>query len=545
MSRASITYSASRQALGNPSERPTGVGFRTALALLVVAAYARSASGQSLEHCRPGDPTGYYAGIAVSGQSGRLELSLNLKCAKDRYTGSLATPLGTFPVTDGQADADRLHLVFTIGADVGTIDARTGSDTLQGSFLAAGDSGSVALSRIGDARAPGWDAVTLTLTTEQWREDLAFFAREIVARHANPFHATPRHRFDSLVAALDRRLDRLNGDQAYVELDRLANLIGDAHTYIEIPENTPRFPFAVRRFGTTYRVVATTLENERLLGTQLLKIQGVPTLTVIHRLWPLTPSDENLSLRQSRAEGFLSVGMILHGIGLTPVREMVTLTVADDAGHEFQVNIRALPGDSAASRPWKDVFTAAPLYLRNPSERFWHQYLPQARTMYCSFRGYDSLPARAGGLIAQMDRIRPEKLVIDLRQNGGGDYMLGLKYLIEPISRRSHINQRGNLFVIIGRNAFSAGMANAAQFRMRTSAILVGETIGERPNGFQEPREIRLPNSHLKIRYSTQYYRFVDQGPNAVDPDHRIPLTWRDYRAGHDLVLEWILHYPR
>ena len=131
--------------------------------------------------------------------------------------------------------------------------------------------------------------------------------------------------------------------------------------------------------------------------------------------------------------------------------------------------------------------------------------------------------------------------MIDLRQNVGGDYKLGLRHLIEPLQRRTYLNRRGHLFVVIGRNTFSAGMANAAQFRSRTAAILVGETIGEKPNSFQESREMRLPNSHLIVHYSTRYYRFVQHGPNAVQPDHEIGPTWAEYRGGQDPVLEWIL----
>jgi hypothetical protein len=78
-------------------------------------------------------------------------------------------------------------------------------------------------------------------------------------------------------------------------------------------------------------------------------------------------------------------------------------------------------------------------------------------------------------------------------------------------------------------------MANVAQFL--TAAMLVGELIGEKPNSFQEPREMRLPNSHLIVRYSTQYYRFVDHGPNGVYPDHKVVPGWADYRDGRDPYL--------
>src|SRR5438132_767122 len=400
-----------------------------ALSGLAATLHMQLTSGQEVHGCQPGDPKGYFTGTATSQQSGALEVSLNLRCAEGRYNGELVTPLGTFAVTGGRANSSHLHLLFTAGPDVGTLDATLSADTVRGGFAVSGDSGVIALRRVGETRPDGWDTPTLDLDAARWRQDLAFFAHEIVARHSNAFHSLPRHRFDSLVTGLD----------------------------------------------------------------------------------------------------------------LTSAREVGTLTLADDAGHHFSFEAHAVPMNVADASPWTHVFTSRPLYLQHPDQAFWHQYLPEARTVYCSFRGYDSLSTRAADLLALVERTRPDKLVIDMRQNGGGDYTLGLRYLVEPISRLSHLNRRGHLFVAIGTNTFSAGMANAAQFRTRTAAVLVGQMIGEKPNSFQEAREMRLPNSHLRVRYSTQYYHFVVQGPNAVRPDHAIAPTWADYRGGRDSVLEWIL----
>jgi hypothetical protein len=488
------------------------------------------------------DPTGYYTGTAMSAQSGRLEVSLNLRCTDGRYGGALVTPLGTFTITGGHAGSSRVHLLFVAGEAAGTIEAALGSDTLRGTFAVPGDSGAIALRRIGEVRAAGWDAPTLDLDAARWHADLAFFSHELGSRHRNAFHSLPRFRFDSLVGALDHRLNSLNGDQVYVAMDRIANLIGDGHTFIALPGDAPRFPFVIRRFGADYRVIAVAGGlNDRMLGARLLEIQNQPVSFVMQRLRTLTPVDESLSLRQARAEGFLSIGLMLHGLGLIPTRESVTLTLADDAGQRFQSAAHAVAMAVADTLPWTQVFDSAPLYLQHPGESFWFQYLPKTRTVYCNFRGYDSLPARATGLLALIERMSPERLIIDLRENGGGDYTLGLQYLIEPIAHLSRLNRRGHLFVAIGVNTFSAAMANAAQFRRRTAAILVGETIGERPNGFQEARDMRLPNSHLRVQYSTRYYRFVGRGPNILQPDQEIVPTWADYRAGRDPVLGWIL----
>ncbi len=125
----------------------------------------------------------------------------------------------------------------------------------------------------------------------------------------------------------------------------------------------------------------------------------------------------------------------------------------------------------------------------------------------------------------------------------GGDYAEGHKFLIDPIRGIVGINKRGHLFVLIGPYTFFAGMSNAAQFRSETAAILVGEPIGEKPNSFQEAREMRLPNSHLIARYSAEKYTFVENGENVIRPDKEIDREWQSYWAGHDPVLEWALEY--
>jgi len=121
------------------------------------------------------------------------------------------------------------------------------------------------------------------------------------------------------------------------------------------------------------------------------------------------------------------------------------------------------------------------------------------------FRGYDSLASDARDLYEFIDSHPTDRLVIDMRQNGGGDFLKGRKHLIEPLERRPGLNQKGKLFVIMGRYTFSAAMVNAIDFRNETNALLVGEPAGERPNSYSENDEMTLPNSRLVVSYSTRY----------------------------------------
>ncbi len=381
----------------------------------------------------------------------------------------------------------------------------------------------------------------LDLTAREWREDLAFLARELPKRHGDAFHFVSRERFSAAVADLDRRLDGAGGDAAYVGLDSVANLVGDAHTYVRFPRDDGNLPIDLGRYGGEYRVRSAVPGLERALGARVIGIGDTPIERARELVLPLTPQDETPELREAFASQYLTSGMVLHGLGITPARDRATFRLAGADGQEFELEVREdMAGRGAPIRP----FTEPPLYMRNPRQGFWFTYLDSVRTVYCSFRNYRELGANARDLFKLVAERKPDKLVIDMRQNGGGDYTQGLKHLIRPLRALRDVNRRGHLFVLVGTFTFSAAMANAAQFRAETEAILVGQTIGERPNGWQEPREMTLPNSHLTVRFSTREYRFVESGENVVRPDHEIVPTWDDYAAGRDAALEWVLRQP-
>ena len=87
-------------------------------------------------------------------------------------------------------------------------------------------------------------------------------------------------------------------------------------------------------------------------------------------------------------------------------------------------------------------------------------------------------------------------------------------------------------------------MINAVQLKNELAGILVGEPTGGRPNAYSEnsrSERIVLPNSHLVVYVSIRYYRLLDEDTLGVMPHKRIDLTWPDFVAGRDPVMEWIL----
>ena len=72
------------------------------------------------------------------------------------------------------------------------------------------------------------------LTTEQWREDLHYFASQMPVRHRNLFFKMSKEDFDSAVRKLDERIPGLKPHEIIVELMRIVAMIGDGHTSLRV-----------------------------------------------------------------------------------------------------------------------------------------------------------------------------------------------------------------------------------------------------------------------------------------------------------------------
>jgi hypothetical protein len=379
------------------------------------------------------------------------------------------------------------------------------------------------------------------LPPKAWHQDLMFLSQQLVKRHANAFHFISPRAFYSEVNELDARLVTLNPDEVFAGMDQIANSIGDGHTYIRIPNDAPLFPVEFQRFGNDYRLTAAApAENvSDALGERLIAINTVPIDRVRTQLLALTPADETLALRDVRATLLLNNGMILHGLGITSDRNNVIYTFENSAGDQRTLN--ATSGSTVPISDWLRVQRTVPLYRQHPGEPLWCVFLKTTNAVYCSFQSYKSLPALSRTVFDLINNNHAEYLVVDLRLNKGGDYLLGLKYLVNPIRKISAINRTGHLFVLIGPRTFSAAMSNAAHFRAGTHATLVGEPIGEKPNSYQEAREMTLPHSRWIVRYSVKFYKFAKGSENLIRPDEEITETWDHYINGRDPVLDAVL----
>lgn len=513
---------------------------------LAGACGALSMASSAAADCPASAPTGLFKGATAGAGADRTEVTLNLACADGRYVAQFFTSAADFASSEAVVEAGHVSLKLDARARGGTADLTLSGDTLTGRLQAGAASGTVTLLRAGPPLALDALRPTLALTKAQWHEDLAAFAAELPKRHANAFFYLPKARFEAEVASLDRRLGRLNDDEIFTGVERITNAIGDGHTYLVMPADRRSLPIQIDRFGTgpkaELRIVAAGPGYERALGARIVRIGATPIAEAWRRVLTVTPQQELPALQEGRATGYLASGLLLHGLGIIPDRTHALFTLRDEAGRTFKLDIAGLaPGAAAKLKP---MATGNGLAQENPKAAFWCRELTEQHAVYCGFRAYENLGRGRNEMLALIEKAHPGKLIIDMRDNGGGDNTLGYAFLIKPLEALPDINRKGRLYVLVGALTFSAAMNNAAQFQDETQATLVGQQIGEKPNSYQEPRQFRLPNSHLIVRASSLYYQFRKQGPNAVTPDKTIVPTWDDEKAGRDPVLDWVLAQP-
>jgi hypothetical protein len=105
------------------------------------------------------------------------------------------------------------------------------------------------------------------------------------------------------------------------------------------------------------------------------------------------------------------------------------------------------------------------------------------------------------------------------------------------------VNQRGRLFVIIGRRTFSAAMNCASLLELHTPATFVGEPTGSRPNFVGESTSFLLPYARYRVFCSSRYWQHVtstDERP-WIAPEIVAEPTAADYAANRDPAMAAIL----
>ena len=385
---------------------------------------------------------------------------------------------------------------------------------------------------------------------EAWTEDVRYLVDQMETLHPDLDHGVPldvlHHRADALVASLST----LSDDEVLVGVMSLVALISsrgaDGHMGVwppDNPEEVRRFPIRVWEFPDGLFVTDARKPNDGLVGSKIVSIDGRSVSDVFARLDPVVPRDNASNLRAARSV-FLTSGEVLAGLGIANDASTMELEVERPSGVRRTVAIRAVDAQTYADwvGGWELLLPGRPglLFLQDPATASWVRYLPEARTLYVQYNVVEDASSEVvDAMQAAMRGHRVERVVLDLRNNGGGEAG-GYRSLLRFLAG-SRIDRPGRLVVLIGRLTFSAGTSLTVLLEDRAAqAVFVGEASGGAPNFWADPDTVTLPNSGLSALIATRYIGIggPDDLRTSVAPDIEVPFTSADYFAGRDPVLE-------
>ena len=374
--------------------------------------------------------------------------------------------------------------------------------------------------------------------TGTWHDDLRLLATELPRRHANAFFRSSEAVWRVEVAALDRTLDRLDDDHIAVEFMRLIASIGDAHTSLDRSRDR-RYPIRLLSFDDGMFVTGAPADASWAVGGKLVAIDHHPIADAIAAVTPLV-ANENDSELQAAIPERLSDVTILAGTGLAAATTATfTLAAADGTTRDLALS----PGEPVPVQPPTNL----PLHLQGPQElAYWTKYVEHDHLLYIQYNQCRDDPRVgpfadfAAKTLAFADQHPVERLVIDLRSNGGGNSRM-IDPLLDGLVARPALEHR--VFVLIGRGTFSSAMLDAIEMSTRLHARLVGYPTGGNPNGYDEVKQLHLPHSGLTVFYSTRLFTQPNYG-HTVPPDLPVHVTSADWFGGHDPYLDVVMAAP-
>lgn len=407
-------------------------------------------------------------------------------------------------------------------------------------------------------------AVVEKVEAEKWRADLRFMAEAMPKYHKNLFHDITREQFNASIEDLDRRIPTLARHQIIVEMCRIVALIGDGHTSIA-PTRDPKIgfhalPIKIYYFDNGPIIRAATKDHADLLGASVVQIGNTSINKVYDLVKDLIGHDNEMD-QKFFAPFLMTMPEVLHALGLIPQTDEASFVVEKNGQRQTIIlkpvgAAQLMPPDTDLSwlpQPgWIDARDAAkqstPMWLRDAENKFWFQYLTESRALYVQVnqvgnKDDETMEAFSKRLLGFIDANAVDRLVLDLRLNRGGNGEFN-RPILRALIKANKVDQKGKLFVLIGRSTWSAAQFLVNNLEDYTNAIFVGEPSGGKRNSYGDSRRITLPNSGITVRVSTLWWQVDERDRRQWKaPELAADLSFDDYRNNIDPALKMALAY--
>jgi hypothetical protein len=436
------------------------------------------------------------------------------------------------------------------------------------------------------------------LSSAQAAADVDFLRDTIEAAHPNPFFHRSRAAFERSISNIRSTLPgSVDAETLYRMLAPVVADLGDSHTnlvpytaaYGDFRDNHGRlFPLELRVISRR-AYVAADYGPERIVptGAELTSIQGMSIPTFLGRLGRFVGA-ERTALRDTFVAGGVRAYMWHAGI--------VAPFSVDFLGADGKLHYARLAGATIeAIHAWDN--SNAGYNASTPYRLTYASADTVALLTIHSFDDPDGWVEFTRVLVATLRRHKSTSLLIDVRNNSGGDTGASDALLalfarrefrdfseadtkISEVTKRSYGKDRysdiygedawsapngtllrvsgdwqprapfgkgfpGRVFILVGAGTFSTAAIFAAAAQDARAALILGQESGGLPTLYGELFDFSLPASALEATVSTKYFVRPngDRSPKGVLPDHRLVESPPDEPT--DPELEAAIAYAR
>lgn len=387
-----------------------------------------------------------------------------------------------------------------------------------------------------------------------WRADIAALVPGMAAIHPALTHSVTRAALDAAATALSATVATATDDELMIGVLRIVAMVSaagcDSHTGVFIwgtgtypVDSMPLRLWLFENEGGIDEVVIVDAlpPYEGLIGARVDTIEGHATADGMAAIDPIVPRDNSQTVRLLMPR-FLLIPQILRGLGLADDGS-ISLGVSPVDGAPTTVDVEPVPMAeyNAWAGPYGLHLPANPdvRYLSRIDDALWWEVLDDDETLYVQYNRVDRLPATQ---IADLEGVLGDaligRIVLDVRHNFGGE--LSELNAMTPILVDAAKGEPNRLFVLIGRNTYSAGSLLAARLEQDAQATLVGEPTGGCPTIWSDPSDLPLPWSGITVGVAGDIAVGVD--PNdprlTVEPGVSAILSIDEWVDGIDPALE-------
>lgn len=387
-----------------------------------------------------------------------------------------------------------------------------------------------------------------------WKTDLDYLISEVKRVHYRYSREPLSPEF--LRAANDIRdnIPRLSDAEIVIKLQGLISLLGDGHTLI-YPfgmklGSLKRLPLGFYQFSDGLFIIDAPDEYKNLIGKKVLKFGQSDAQTVLKNLEPFVSRDNPMGIKWVGAT-YLTFTDYLKALGAITDREKATLllenvsngtqekaTITAKEVNPDEINIKLIPLKIKSPAP-------VPVYLSRVNENYWFEKFDE-KTVYFQFnqvqnQSKEPLSAFAQRLRQFLDENNTENLIIDVRHNNGGEASI-LGELYRTLIHFETTRKQGKIYVLIGRDTFSAAQTFISVTDNLTSAVFAGEPSGSKPNRVGDEAQFVLPYSKVLGSIASGYNQAASKDNRIwIAPDIPIELSSGDYFSNRDPVLETVI----